>query len=97
LNNLKDNLHLVLNTDNGKNISKRSDNKSGINGVGFRTIKNVEVWFATWKEDGKDKSKSFSCNKYGFENAKTLAIKYRENKIQELIEQGKAYSERHGK
>lgn len=96
LNNHKDNLRLVLIEINSKNATKRSDNTSGITGVGFRTIKGIDVWFAMWKENGKDRTKTYSCNKYGYEGAKQLAIQTRQTQLDRLRKEGEDYTERHG-
>ena len=43
------------------------------------------------------KSKSFSCEKYGEDEAKALAISWREKLIKQLSEQGEYHAESHGK
>ena len=47
--------------------------------------------------NGEKKTKSFSCNLLGEEQAFKLACEYREQNIRELNEQGAGYTERHGK
>lgn len=84
-----------------RNHSRLVTNTSGITGVykRNRVIRgNVySVWIAAWKsEDGKSKSKDFSCNKYGEEQAKQLAINYRNQRIEELNAKGFEYAETHG-
>ena len=59
-----------------KNIQK--NNKTGTIGVYFHKIKNI--YRAIWRVDGKKFSKSFSQNKY--ENAKQLAINYRNKMVE---------------
>ena len=77
-----DNLRWVSRQDNNRNMSIRSDNTSGIQGVFFHKINNR--WVADWHDkEGKLKSKSFSVNKYGYK-AKQLAIEYREKMVDEL-------------
>ena len=51
-------------------------------GVSFRNGKKP-CWVFSWRENGKHKSKSFSPNKYGYEEARYLAEEYR-NKIYPL-------------
>lgn len=85
-----------------RNHSKSTLNTSGIVGVRRRTklIKGVEYasWTASWAtEVNKKRSKEFSCNKYGEDVAKQLAIDFRNKMIQELNSQGFEYAESHGK
>jgi len=53
-----------------------NNNTSGTVGVYYDQLSTS--WTATWKdEEGNNHTKSYSVNKYGFENAKDLAIQYR--------------------
>jgi len=65
----------------------RSNNRSGINGVHFAVVKKrfyskgkgkwieyeTPTFFATWREDGRQRERSFSVPKHGFHRAKQLA------------------------
>ena len=75
------------------------NNTTGVNGVMLEYRKGIPDRYRTeWKEmDGTRRSKSFSINKYGKEEAFRLACEARENAIKELNEQGAGYSDNHGK
>lgn len=95
-NNVISNLKMALLFDNAHNIKKMSHNTSGITGVSYSPVSNS--WRALWYNgEGKQKSKSFSVNKYGEDLAKQLAIQSRESAIEFLKENGYLYTERHGK
>ena len=93
------NLRAVTEAINRQNSSARSDNKSGVCGV--REVidkKGREHWMAFWKEGGKSKSRWFSKDKYGDDQAKSFAIDVRNSKIAKLNLDGECqYTERHGK
>ena len=79
--------------------SVRTDNKTGVNGV-YKTVDKRQGSFryrTMWMTlNGEKKTKSFSCNLLGEEQAFKLACEYRAQKIRELNEQGAGYTERHG-
>lgn len=83
-----------------RNHSLLSTNTTGINGVIYRCrIKGGAeycTWIAQWSENNKKKSKEFSCNKYGHDKAKQLAIDYRNSVIAKLNNAGYEYAESHG-
>lgn len=84
-----------------RNHSKSTLNRSGIVGVYRRSklIAGVEYcsWIAKWaNEVNKSKSKEFSCNKYGEESAKQMAIEYRNKMIATLNIKGFDYADSHG-
>ena len=98
LNNKITNLRLVTKSENARNASFYKNNTTGVVGV-YLDKKNKDsfYWKACWMElDGKQKTKSFSINKFGYEYAKEMAIRYRKEQIDRLNEQGAGYSERHG-
>lgn len=103
LNNNIDNLRLVSCTINARNTKKRKDNTSGITGVSLKTeVENSgkinTYWVAQWKDlFGNIKSKCFSNNKYGYDEAFRLACEWRQKMLLELNAQGAGYTERHGK
>lgn len=85
-----------------RNQGMRRDNTSGVCGVVRQVCKrgnkSYTNWQAVWRDlQGKPKSKSFSVNKYGDEEAFRLARQFREDKIKELNEHGAGYAKRHGK
>jgi len=51
-------------------VREPAKHQSGVKGVHYRT----GAWQAQWRQGGETKTKSFSCNKYGFEEAKQMAI-----------------------
>lgn len=73
-----------------KELQARKTN-SGINGVVLRETKKTWLWVAHWSEDGKLKTRSYSCNLYGFEKAKQLAIDKRNKEIERLNSLGYGY------
>lgn len=89
--------------EQSRNHSMQSNNTSGIVGVQFRErmigeFGPYQSFVAKWKdENGKDKSKEFSVNKYGFDEARKLATEYRNKMIQNLKSHGVEYAESHGK
>lgn len=90
-----DNCVWATNVEQSRNRRRRVDNSTGFTGVNLRGGKDyVAIWVTL---EGKTKSKSFSINKYGKEEAFRLACEARENAIKELNEQGAGYSGNHGK
>ena len=86
----------IENRFQSRNHRKRKDNTSGVTGVS-KTAKNS--WLARVCDllTGERKSKSFSMNKYGEEEAFRLACNWRLEMIRELNKQGAGYSDDHGK
>lgn len=97
-NNKIENLRLTTLAVNSRNVKLRPDNVTGITGVILQKDGHGYWYYVScWSEgDGVAKGKWFSINKYGEDNAKTLAINYRNNKIIELNLNGAGYTERHG-
>ena len=73
LDNRKCNLRDTSFKENGKNLSIATNNNSGITGVSEGQGK----WYARITINSETKTKSFSINKYGYENAKERAIRWR--------------------
>ena len=81
-----------------KNKGKYKNNNSGHTGVRLLPYENKPKWGAFWRDlKGKERKKTFSIKKYGYNKAFQLAKNYREFMIKELNKQGAGYSEHHGK
>ena len=94
-NNCISNLRVVSSALNARNSKQRKDNISGEHGVSFN--KRREAWVAQWSElDGSRGQKWFSVSKFGYEEAKLLAVKYRQKAVEELNAAGAGYTDRHG-
>lgn len=97
-NNTIENLRLTTpagNSRNGNKLTRR--NKTGKVGVRVREDKKSKYYVAIWNVDGKTKDKSFSCNKYGDEEAFRLASEYRDKMLKELnkVYGDEGYTDRH--
>ena len=83
-----------------QNCKMASNNTSGTTGVyiGF-TQKGSNIykrWIASWRDvNHKRHAKAFSIIKYGYDEAFTLAVAYRNDQIKLLNEAGQCYTERH--
>lgn len=77
LDNLPSNLRITTKSVQVINQGMKSNNTSGVKGVSYH--KTANSWFAKWCENAKPVSKSFSVSKYGFEEAKNMAISVRKN------------------
>lgn len=81
-----------------RNRRKQSRNITGVTGVSLTNKSGVDCYVAFWSElDGKCRSKTFSTNKYGREQAFELAKKHRADQIQRLNAEGAEYSDKHGR
>lgn len=78
LDNRKSQLRLCSILQNNKNSRKRKDNKSGITGVTELVDEKRSYWIAFWKEDKKDRSKTFSHTDEGLQKA----IAYRKEMVE---------------
>ena len=72
LNNKLNNLRVCTQSQNMQFVKTT---KSEIIGVKFR--KSEQRWIAQWQENHKQKEKGFPIRKYGFEEARELAVAYR--------------------
>lgn len=92
------NVMWILNEFQARNKKKTKKNTSGKTGVMVAIDKGGNKRYrAHWTTlEGKTKTKSFSVNVYGDEEAWRLACEYRQKMIQELNSQGAGYSEKHG-
>lgn len=93
LNNSHENLRCVTKSVNGRNRSRRCDNRSGETGIFYETTRTGQGYRAcVVDENGVKHRKFFSLVKY--DNAKELAILWKESKLKELNNAG--YTSRHG-
>lgn len=87
LDNRRENLRLVSRSINSTNAKPRKESKSGIRGVYRRKArpgKAKESWICEWSDSKGRHTKSFSCEKYGEEEAFRLAKSFREEKMKEM-------------
>lgn len=90
-----ENLRWATKEQQSRNQRMRKINTSGVTGVCFHESRGC--WIAYWHElSGKQKMKSFSCKKYGYNLAFKLACETREAEMLKLQELGAGYSETHG-
>lgn len=87
--------------EQARNHSLQKNNTSGIVGIKheFKTVGRgtYESFSATYKTpEGKTKVETFSVNKYGYEEAKQLAINARQAGLKILAEHGFVYAASHG-
>ena len=97
---IEGNIRWATDEQQARNKGMRVDNNTGKTGVYWNKMKftfAVATWYEYVGDMLKQKSKSFSTNKYGLLPAFAMACKYREDKIKELNSLGYGYSENHGK
>lgn len=92
LNNHPSNLRMITKAHNNRNRRAAKTNTTGINGV-----TETHAFVASWRENDKSHSKSFSVFEFGYDEAKKQAELFREKKIQELNALGYNFSPTHGK
>lgn len=77
--NRKNNLRITCHSGNKRNLPIKSNNTSGITGVRYDSIR--DRWCAEIRDLNRKKiSTNFSCRKYGFNEAKSMAINFRKQK-----------------
>lgn len=84
-----------------RNHGLQVTNKTGIVGVVYRERKKANgtycTWIAQWAPElNKKQTKEFSCNKYGYDVARQMAIDYRNKMIEKLNAEGFEYADSHG-
>ena len=87
LDNRRENLRIVSRSINSTNAKARTESKTGIRGVYKRKARPGiahESWVAEWSDSTGRHSKSFSCTKYGEEEAFRLAYSLRQQKLEEM-------------
>jgi hypothetical protein len=91
------NLSLVTHQQNMRNMFRYSTNKLGKSGLYILNNKDGTSFARfQWNESGKRRNKSFSIDKYGFDEALSLAETKRSEVINRLNLEGYGYSDRHG-
>jgi hypothetical protein len=96
-NNNPSNLRIVTNEINSRNQKLRSTNSTGVTGVTRMNNGCGNEYFMTrWRENGIEKCKYFSIDKYGEDTAFKLAIEFRNKQIEKLNSCGYGYTDRHG-
>lgn len=94
LNNNIENLRIVTDTINRRNSTTRSDNSSGVSGVRYRTDRNSYA-VTCYAINGSRQTKTFSCRKYGRDEAFKLATSWRAERMISLNSEGAGYTARH--
>ena len=78
-----------------RNKKMQSNNTTGTTGVFYD--KSKSSYIVTWSEEKKQRSKSFSVNRYGGkEQTYFVACEFRRQQIERLNSLGYGYSEKHG-
>lgn len=96
----KENTRWATSAEQARNQGKYKNNTSGVTGVNLMNKDTNPCWLARVSDPitGKDISKSFSCNKFGHDEAFRLACEHRKFLLEMINNQFNAgYSEMHGK
>ena len=94
------NLKIKSRRENNQNVKQSTRNKTGYTGVhpwkSSRSGK-ITAYIATWSDlEQKQKRKFFAFSKYTEQGALEADIEFRKKMIKKLIDQGMAYTSRHG-
>lgn len=84
LDNRRGNLRVVTPAVNNRNTKTFDTNSSGVSGVKFDDHTGYGNWVAQISENGVRRNKGFAVNKYGYNEAKEMAIKQRKEWEKEL-------------
>lgn len=99
-NNLIENLAVKTHQENNQNTRMSPKNKTGVTGVFLwddKRLSGPSAYVAVWNDiSGKQRRKFFAFSKYTEQGALEAAAEFRRNMIQKLIDQGMAYTSRHG-
>lgn len=91
----KENCKWETRAKQARNRRKTKANTSGVTGVSFCVVS--RRWVAQWNiPEGAAKSKSFSVQKYGYDESFRLACEARTSAIEFLNSIGAGYSKKHG-
>ena len=87
--------------EQARNHTLQANNTTGVCGVQVQTKtiagRDYTSWIACWNDVyGKKKTKNFSTNKFGYEEAKQMAIDYRVMILKDLEQHGVVYADTHG-
>lgn len=97
-----ENLRLVPRVINMRNKSKNKNNSTGVSNIEYVEFYSpkgtlIRKFYVRMRMlDNTSKSKSFSCEKYGDEEAFRLALEWKEKVFKERNLEGACYTERHG-
>jgi hypothetical protein len=85
-------------TEQARNRGMQENNTSGVTGVSKKHRNGLVSFAAYWADSktGKRREKSFSALKYGTEEAKRMAVEYRQQMINEMNAAGAGYKPEHG-
>jgi len=93
----KENCRWEVDSQQARNHTMLRNNTSGKNGVSIRVRDGRTSFVAQWRDlDGKKHSKEFSAMKWGYDNARNMAYKCRDDAIADLNSKGAGYSDKHG-
>lgn len=95
-NNTIQNLMVTTQLINCRNRKKSKLNTSGVTGVYFESHLGLDYFIAVWNEGGHQQRMRFSVNNLGYDNARQLAVNFREEQIQKLNLNGFGYTPHHG-
>ena len=96
-----ENLRLVPRDINARNKSKNKNNTTGYNMISYDEFYNhrgtlIQRYTVVVSVNRKRKTKSFSCLKYGKEQALAMAVSWRDQELERVNALGAGYTERHG-
>jgi hypothetical protein len=97
-----ENLRLVPRVLNMRNKSKNKNNSTGVSNIEYVEFYSpngtlIRKFYVRMRMlDNTSKSKSFSCEKYGDEEAFRLALEWKQKVFEERNAKGGCYTERHG-
>lgn len=93
----KENCRWEIDEQQARNKTMLCTNTSGKTGVTERFRDGRTSFVATWRDlNGKKQAREISAMKWGYDNARRMAEKYRDEAIAKLNAQGAGYSEKHG-
>jgi hypothetical protein len=94
--NIGSNLRVVTRKENSQNHTIRSDNTSGVTGVGITDSGHNLYWTARCCVNGENIQKHFSIEKMGYDGAFQAAVECRKQMLDDMNAVGCSYTETHG-